>query len=36
MLMFGLPLQIDASEGIDVEVVAEGKGIALFQVCLNS
>lgn len=34
--MLGLPLQIEAEKGVDIEVVAEGKGFALFQVCLNS
>lgn len=33
--MLGLPLQIEAEEGVDIEVMAEGKGFALFQVCLN-
>lgn len=33
--MLGLPLQIEAEEGVVFEVVADGKGFALFQVCLN-
>ncbi len=32
--MLGLSLQIEAEEGVDIEVAAEGKGFALFQVCL--